>query len=146
MRFYEKCAERLSQIVEFIKAMNASEDESQSLKESIIAEVEEIKREINEFYNEPDSDLNIKFDEIKELPTELLDELSISKSQDLIILDIINGNGGRASLDQIIIGLYKKTGQIHKRVKTNSVLYRMTTRGLLIGEEGRKGVYKIKEN
>ena len=57
---------------------------------------------------------------IEGLPKELMDELSISDADrtEFAIMNIIDENGGIASLDNILIGLYKKTNDILKLIRS----------------------------
>lgn len=90
--------------------------------------------------------LTLSYDEIKGLPQELLEELSIdSNSPDYTIIDLIEESGEILSLDKILVGLYKKTGEIHKRSQLNNRLYRMVQRGELFSVAGKKGVYSTRE-
>jgi hypothetical protein len=72
-------------------------------------------------------------EDIEGLPPELMQELSISDADRLefTIVGIINEAGGLMSLDKIIIGLYKKSGEIHKRSTLTSRLYRMIQKNLI---------------
>ena len=81
------------------------------------------------------------------LPDELLQELSVTKSDffDFEIARYIDEAGGVMTLDQLIITLYRKTGEIHERSKLNSRLYRMAKKNLVKSIEGRKGVYATKD-
>lgn len=96
--------------------------------------------------DEESENFNLNYEEIKDLPEELLKELSISKGLERTILDILNDAGGAMSLDQILIALYKKTNQIHTRNKMNSFLYRMLKKGWLYSVPGKKGIYGINKN
>lgn len=86
-------------------------------------------------------------EDLKDLPPELLQELSVTKSDflDFEIVEIIDAAGGVLTLDQIIIALYRKTQEVHERSKLNSRMYRMAKKGLVKSLEGRKGVYATKE-
>jgi len=91
--------------------------------------------------------LMLSFDELEGLPEELLQELSISGGDrtDYTMLKLIDDLGGIASLDRIIYGLYKQTGEINKRSTITSRLYRMTQKGLIFPVPGKKGVYSTQE-
>ena len=60
---------------------------------------------------------NLSSEDIEGLPSELLDELLISRSDQLTqsIREILLENNKPTSIDHILIGLYRKTGKIHKR-------------------------------
>jgi hypothetical protein len=82
-------------------------------------------------------------EEIENLPEELIAELSatVTDKTELAIFRTVNEFGGAASLDQILVDLYKKTKEIVKRTTLTSRLYRMQQKGLVFPVPGRKGVY-----
>jgi len=63
--------------------------------------------------------LQLTPDDIEGLPPELMAELSISDGDrtEFAILNLVQESGGIIALDKLIVGLYKKTGEIHKREK-----------------------------
>jgi hypothetical protein len=85
--------------------------------------------------------------DLEGLPDELLAQLAISSSDkaDFEILSIFEQLGGIASLDQVIIALYKKTGEIPERAKINAKIYRISQKGLLEPVEGKKAVYRVSD-
>lgn len=92
--------------------------------------------------------LQLRIEDLDGLPDELVKELSITDGDrlDFTIYTIIEELGGVASLDQVLIALYRKTGEVHKRSNVNSRLYRLTTRGSdLFNVPGKKGVYATRE-
>lgn len=90
-----------------------------------------------------EASLRLTPDEIRDLPDELLEQLSISESdrKDFLIVDIINDLGGITSVDKILVTLYRKTGEVEKRTRLVSRLYRMQQKGLIFPSATRKGVY-----
>ncbi|MDF0749911.1 hypothetical protein NLU14_06680 [Marinobacter sp. 71-i] len=90
--------------------------------------------------------IELNYEDVEGLPEELLQELSFSESDklDFKIQKIIDENGGMASLDKIIVALYKETGEIHKRTSMTSKLYRMAQKDAVFSVPGRKGVYSTK--
>ncbi|WP_157640631.1 hypothetical protein [Burkholderia ubonensis] len=80
------------------------------------------------------------------LPEELLAELSLNDSdrKDFLIIEIIDDIGGTASLDRILVNLFKRTGEIEKRTKLVSRLYRMASKELIYQHPDKKGVYTTK--
>ena len=82
---------------------------------------------------------------IHDLPQELLDELSVAKTDELEdqIVTVINAYGGVATLDQILVGLYRKFKVTQKRRFVQNKLYRMS---MVWGVDGRKGVYTTDES
>jgi hypothetical protein len=81
--------------------------------------------------------------DLEGLPQELLDELSISETDKLgfAVLSIIEAEGGVTSFDKILIGLWRKTGKVHKRNTLQPKLYRMMEKKILFSVPNRKGVY-----
>uniref|UniRef100_UPI003B521D04 hypothetical protein n=1 Tax=Roseovarius indicus TaxID=540747 RepID=UPI003B521D04 len=81
---------------------------------------------------------------VHDLPSDLLEELSIAKSDDLEdqLVTVINAYGGEASLDQILVGLYRKFNVVQKRRFVQNKLYRME---MVWSVEGKKGVYTTTE-
>ena len=77
---------------------------------------------------------------IHDLPPELLEELSVAKTDELEdqLVTVIKAYGDEASLDQILVGLYRKFKVSQKRRFIQNKLYRMDT---VWSIGGKKGVY-----
>lgn len=77
---------------------------------------------------------------IYDLPADLREELSVSKTDETEdqIVTAINAFGGSASLDQILVGIYRKFGVVQKRRFVQGKLYRMD---MIWPVDGRKGIY-----
>lgn len=90
--------------------------------------------------------LSLRLEDIEGLPEELIRELSITEGDkmDFTIQSLMHDAGGIMSLDQLLIGLYRRTNEIHKRSNLNARLYRMTKKNALFDVPGRKGVYSIR--
>lgn len=81
-------------------------------------------------------------DDLADLPPELLAELSGgAKGESDPLIQIINKHGGTASLDQILINLYRDYGEVGKRTLVGNKLYRLGRRKLVWSVPGRKGIY-----
>jgi hypothetical protein len=81
-------------------------------------------------------------DDLSDLPPELLKELSDSaKGETDVLIKIIDGRGGTATLDEILIDLYRKHKEIGKRPLIANKLYRLSRRELCWSVPGRKGAY-----
>jgi hypothetical protein len=95
----------------------------------------------------PKKRIQLTLEDITGLPDELLKELNITDvdRQELLIEHIIAQSGGILSLDKIMIELYKRTQEIHKRNTLTARLYRMANRGLIYNVPGKKGVYSTYE-
>ena len=89
--------------------------------------------------------INLMPDELENLPEELLKELSDSDRAEREIFKIIDECGGIASLDRILLALYQRTSEVHKRSATTSRLYRMSLKGYAFPVPGKKGVYALKQ-
>lgn len=77
----------------------------------------------------------------------MLTELSESALPDrgeTLLLHVINDRGGIATLDQVLVGLYRKTGEVMKRTTLTSKLYRMTQKGTVFVVPSKKGVYSTR--
>ena len=81
--------------------------------------------------------------DLEGLPPELLSELSISDLDKLAftVISVLEGEGGVASLDRILIGLWRKTKEVHKKTVLQPKLYRMMQKKLIFPVPGKKGVY-----
>lgn len=87
-------------------------------------------------------------DELDGLPDEVIAELSESARDktDVQILDVIEGNGGFITLDQLLVRMYKQYGEAFKRANLNARLYRMTQSKALYPVPGKKGAYTTNPN
>ena len=104
------------------------------------------KQRVQSIASSPRS-LALSPEDIEGLPPELIEELSISDSDmaDFAILSAVDEAGGVVSLDKLLILMFKKTGEIHKRAALNSRIYRMVQKGTMFAVPGRKGVYSTRE-
>ena len=91
--------------------------------------------------------LGLAWEEIVDLPEELMAELSVSDADkaEFNIISIIDDAGGVASLDRVLVALYRQSGEITKRPALNARIYRMSQKHLLFSVPGKKGAYSTKE-
>ena len=77
------------------------------------------------------------------LPPELLEQLNIPEQdeQEKLILGIIAENRGIISLDKLLIGLFRKTGNVPQKKYITTKLYRMISKKLIYKVPGKRGVY-----
>ena len=89
--------------------------------------------------------LALTWEDVADLPEELRSELSVSDGDKLEfdIIQILEDNGGVASLDRLLVELYKKTNEIYQRTWLNNRLYRMAQKDMLFSVPSRKGVYSL---
>lgn len=81
-------------------------------------------------------------DDLSDLPPELLKELSDNaRGEADPIIKVIEGRGGTATLDEILIDLYRKFKEVGKRPIVANKLYRLSRRGLCWSVPGKKGCY-----
>lgn len=89
--------------------------------------------------------LSLSFDELNGLPQELIDELTGADKTEFAIINAIEDAGGVITLDRLLIALFRKTGEIHKREQLTSRLYRMAQKNLIFNLPGKKGVYSTEQ-
>jgi hypothetical protein len=106
-------------------------------------EEEEDEEEEDEEEDEDDDEAGDPTDDdLSDLPPELLKELSESfRGETDPLIKIIQGRGGTATLDEILIDLYRKYKDIGKRPIISNKLYRLSRRGLCWSVPGKKGTY-----
>jgi hypothetical protein len=121
-------------------------DSYEPLHESSLTEPEEVAARSathgfqTEISEPPTS--NSAGNDLSDLPPELLKELSDSfKGETDPLVRIINDRGGSASIDEILVDLYRKYGEIGKRPIVSNKLYRFSRRGLCAPIPGKKGFY-----
>jgi hypothetical protein len=87
--------------------------------------------------------LSLSLEDIEGLPVELVEELSISSTDltEFAITSLIDEAGGILSLDKILVGLYKETGEIHRRQNMTNRLYRMVAKNMIYSVPNKKGAY-----
>jgi len=78
-----------------------------------------------------------------DLPRELLKELSAGHDDKLEgqIVEVMRAHGGSADLDQLLIGLYRKSKIVQKRRFLQNKLWRMVRKGLLRKNRENRGTF-----
>jgi len=86
-----------------------------------------------------------KFGDLSDLPSELLKEINLSDSDHLErqILLLADELGGEISVDELLIGLYRRYKVLQQRKVLVGKLSRMIRKGSLLSAQGRKGVYRV---
>ena len=89
--------------------------------------------------------LALTWEEVHDLPPELLKELSVSDGDKLEfeIIKVMEDMGGVASLDRLLVALYRTTGEVYQRTWLNNRLYRMGQKEMIHSVPGKKGVYSL---
>ncbi len=98
--------------------------------------------------DESDSKVGRRIGDLSDLPPELRKLLNVAKLDDLeekIISTVRNRYEGVASVDEILVGLYRDFQYIPEDRRTiANKLYRMSKAGHLESIAKRKGVFKVK--
>jgi hypothetical protein len=91
--------------------------------------------------------LSLSIEDVEGLPDELVKELSLSDADKLEfeIVNAIEEAGGVISLDRLLISVFKRTGEIHKRAYLTNRLARMAQKNVIYYVPGRKGVYSTEQ-
>jgi hypothetical protein len=90
-------------------------------------------------------DLGRRLGNLDELPESLRSQLQVGKIGDQereIIAVIREMYDGVANVDEILVGLFRRTSQIHERQQLANRLYRMGKAGHVTSVPKRKGVYR----
>jgi hypothetical protein len=79
-----------------------------------------------------------------DLPPELLKELSNVQADELEtqIFAVLGAGGGSADLDQLLIGLFRRYGTVHKRRFLQNKLWRMVRKGDL-DKADQRGLFRL---
>lgn len=87
--------------------------------------------------------LNPELGDLSDLPSELVEELNVAKADELEnqIFTVMSAFGGTATLDQILVGLFRKFKVVQKRRFLQGKLYRMSKSELIWSVPDRKGAY-----
>lgn len=91
------------------------------------------------------SDIGKRLGNVSSLPEELRNQLQAAKTDVLEsqIINVISGLEDVASIDEILVWLYRKYNVIQERMFLANKLYRMTRNGSLVSIKGKKGIYRI---
>lgn len=93
-------------------------------------------------------DLGRRVGNLDELPESLRAQLQVGKIGELereIVALIREDFGGVANVDEILVGLFRRTGRVHERQPLANRLYRMGQAGHLTSVPRKKGVYRTKD-
>ena len=140
--------ENVNSVVEKLRAWatahrDANRPENAQRFEELIEELAAVPDELVRLYGLT-SALPADLGNVHDLPPELLEELSVAKADELEdqLVTVIRAYGDEASLDQILVGLWRKFKVSQKRRFLQNKLYRMDT---VWSVSGCKGVYTTTE-
>lgn len=93
-------------------------------------------------------ELGNRFGDLSDLPDELVRQIPatrVDESEKIILSVLADRFGGMATVDEILVGMYRETGEVLDRSKLAGKLYRMVTRRpqLLESVQGKRGVYRV---
>ena len=132
-----RVTQHMNNVVRFNELLTDMEEAEEALSNAAQRSLVDHKRPVQ---------LQLLPEDVDGLPEDLLEELTgTSDNLEFTILQVFAELGGVASLDRILIGLYKRTGAVHKRVAITSKLYRMTQKQLVHSVTGKKGWYSREE-
>ena len=82
---------------------------------------------------------------LADLPDELLRELRLGSktSLDAQIMDVFHAQGGTATLDEVLIGLYRMFAVVQKRRFVQNAIWRMIRKGHLAAQKGKRGLFTL---
>ena len=125
------------------KNREAGRSESADKVDALADLLEGVPQELVRLYGLTTS-LPAELGNIHDLPPELQAELSVAKTDELEdqLVTVIKACGDQATLDQILVGLFRKFQVTQKRRFLQNKLYRMET---IWGVPGKKGVYTTSE-
>lgn len=112
--------------------------------DELVAAIEELRTATILVQKPGENPLLITSADVQGLPPELMDQLVNLPDNDKLendIIDLINSAGGTLLLDHILIGLYRRSGEIHQRNLIVSKLYRMNKKGVVFSSPLKKGAY-----
>lgn len=106
--------------------------------ETIAAELESARKRLRP--------LSSDFGDLSDLPEEVVQQLNLSKLDELDqhLRDIVaSGNGAEVGINQIIIELWRRHKVGKSRTYIMNKLYRMAQKGTISSVENKKGVYCV---
>lgn len=148
IEFHRKMVEKFGSTTFRAKLHQTTADKFQALA----ADLESADRELDAPRTTPKApasgiQLSLSLDDIEGLPDELISELSLSDADktEFAIVNAIEEARGIISLDKLLIALYRKTGEVHKRTSLYSRLARMAQKNSIYYVPGKKGVYSTEQ-
>lgn len=88
--------------------------------------------------------MKVDVNDLVDLPEELLKELGVTSAdrRNVLLLEIMKKHEPEpTSLNQLLLGIYKETGEIEKRSRLIGRMYRLAKRGAVSILPGKKGLY-----
>lgn len=91
------------------------------------------------------SSVGSRIGSLEDLPPELRSQIKSAGMDELeeAVVEVVKSFDGIASVDEILVGLYRNYQRIEDREQLSRKLYRMTKKGLLKPEPKRRGIYRV---
>jgi len=123
----------------------AQSDDTKSLLNKVIVNLEMRILPALKRYKHQTSALPKSLGDLSDLPSELLDQLNVAKSDELEdqIVTVINAYDGQANIDEILVGLYRKFKVVQQRRFIQNKLYRMAKAEMIFSIPDKKGAYSM---
>ena len=87
-----------------------------------------------------------KLGDISDLPPDVVRELSVTRNEaDRQIITVIEGLDGIATIDEILVGMYRRFDRVFKRRYLQMKIYRLCKKDLAWPVPKKKGVYTLTE-
>ncbi len=83
---------------------------------------------------------------LDDLPDSLLAQLQVGRVDELHerIVHSLRQLDGTANLDEVLVALYRATGEVYKRPYLSNKMYRMAQAGAIESVPKKKGVYRLR--
>jgi len=83
--------------------------------------------------------------ELDDLPESLVEDLNLTKGEkhEAQIIDLFLTAGRALSVKEVVVGMYRKFGEVHGRNNINTRLHRLAERGVLNTAPQKRGVYQL---
>ncbi|WP_421993398.1 hypothetical protein [Qipengyuania sp.] len=83
--------------------------------------------------------------DLRDLPEELREQLQVGKTDELEekIVNSLGFLNGIANLDEVLVALFRMTGEVYKRTYISNKMYRMAQAGTIESVPKKKGVYRL---
>ena len=89
--------------------------------------------------------MKVDVNDLVDLPEELLREMGVTNTdrRNVLLLEIMKKHEPEpTSINQLLLGIYKETGEIEKRSRLIGRMYRLARRGAVSALPGKKGLYR----
>lgn len=147
---YEQIVKEQISYLDFQLTKSPSNKKFQNLKKDqeklliFLASLADLKSQSNiqPSTNEP-PDLGNRIGSIEDLPPELRKEIKVGDEMEDKIISVIKHFEGIASIDELLVGIYRQHKKLLDRRKLSAKMHRMHKKGLIETVEGKRGFYQL---